>query len=58
MGSDQTDSWDCHHLWMMVRIDAIWRIGASLHRLPSSALEAVVPGCQSLQLTSLQRAVC
>ena len=41
VGSYLDDGWDAYNVWIMVRVDGVWRIGASLHELPRDLLEGV-----------------
>ena len=39
VGSYLDDGWDAYNVWILVRVDGAWRIGASLHDLPRDVLD-------------------
>ena len=47
VGSYLDGTWDTHNVWIMVHVDGVWRIGASLHDLPKDFLCLSGAACAS-----------
>jgi hypothetical protein len=55
VGSYLDGTWDTYNVWIMVRVDGAWRIGASLHDLPKDLICLSGAACASESESALSK---